>query len=186
MEIFTERLNAIISHLCVNLHFTSVSTCLKVLDTWWSHETINHITAAQTSSLPTLKEPNIPWLVFKGGVDVVGNPPPVAGCQRRVTTLQMPVPDPPHVARLEEEQLPSNHRHGIKVRLAGVGLENKTDHLFISTRKRDVSNEGFLLQWDEVSESRFIVWIPKIEYRGILCFLRSREKPLSYTFYKRK
>lgn len=89
-----------------------------------SHETINHITARlKRSSLPTLKEPNIPRLVFKGGVDVVGNPPPVTGRQRRVTALQMPVPDPPNVARLKEEQLPSDHRHGIKVRLAGVGLE---------------------------------------------------------------
>lgn len=78
--------------------------------------------AAQTS-LPTLKEPNIPWLVFKGGVDVVGNPPPVTGCQRRVTALQLPVPDPPNIPRLKEEQLPSDHGHGIKVRLAGIGLE---------------------------------------------------------------
>lgn len=31
------------------------------------------------TSLPTLKEPNIPWLVFKGGIDVVRNPPPVTG-----------------------------------------------------------------------------------------------------------
>lgn len=88
-----------------------------------SHETINHITEAQASSLPTLKEPNIPWLVFKGSVNVVGNPPPVTGRQRWVTALQMPVPDPPNVARLKEEQLPSDHRHSIKVRLAGVGLE---------------------------------------------------------------
>ena len=84
-----------------------------------SHETINH----KRSSLPTLKEPNIPRLVFKGGVDVVGNPPPVTGRQRRVAALQMPVPDPPNVARLEEEQLPSDHRHSIKVRMAGIRLE---------------------------------------------------------------
>lgn len=34
--------------------------------------------SSQTSLL-TLKEPNIPWLVFKGGIDVVRNPPPVTG-----------------------------------------------------------------------------------------------------------
>lgn len=90
-----------------------------------SHETINHKTAAKSSSLPTLKEPNIPRLVFKGGVDVVGNPLPVTGCQRRVTTLQMPVPDPPNVARLKEEQLPPDHRHSVKVCVAGVRLERR-------------------------------------------------------------
>ena len=59
----------------------------------------------------TLKEPDVPRLVLKGGVDAVGNPPPVTGRQRRVPALQVPVPDAPHVARLEEEQLPSDHRH---------------------------------------------------------------------------
>lgn len=67
-----------------------------------SEETIKHVTATQALLL-TLEEPNISRLVFKCGVDVVGNPPPVTRRQGRVTALQPAVPDPPNVARLEEE-----------------------------------------------------------------------------------
>lgn len=47
----------------------------------------------------------------------------MTGCQRRVAALQLAVPDPPNVARPEEEQLSSDHGDGIKVRLAGIGLD---------------------------------------------------------------
>lgn len=77
--------------------------------------------------LLTLEEPNIPRLVFKGGIDVAGDPAPVPGRQRRVTTLQMAVPDPPNVAGLKEEQLPSDHGDGVEVRLAGVRLESRKE-----------------------------------------------------------
>lgn len=70
-----------------------------------------------------MEEPNISRLVFKRGIDVAGNPPPVPGRQRRVAALQMAVPDPPNVARLKEEELSSDHGDGVEVRLAGVGLE---------------------------------------------------------------
>lgn len=73
----------------------------------------------------TLKEPDISRLVFKRGVDVAGNPLPVTGCQRRVAALQLAIPDAPNVARLEEEQLPSDHGGGVKVRLAGIRLETR-------------------------------------------------------------
>lgn len=119
-------------------------------------ETINHITAAQTS-LPTLKEPNIPWLVFKGGIDVVWNPPPVTGRQCRVTALQLAVPDPPNKARLKEEQLPSDHRHSIKVRLAGIRLEKRQNTLHFHTLTLCFQHEPFLFQWDEMLSDRFIV-----------------------------
>lgn len=76
-------------------------------------------------SLLTLEEPNIPRLIFKGGIDVAGNPAPVTGRQRRVAALQMAVPDPPHVARLKEEQLSSDHGDGVEVRLAGVRLQSR-------------------------------------------------------------
>lgn len=49
----------------------------------------------------------------------------MTGRQRWVTAFQMPVPDPPNVARLKEEQLPTDHRYGIKVCPAGIGLEKR-------------------------------------------------------------
>ncbi len=149
-----------------------------------SHETINHITEAHTSSLPTLKEPNIPWLVFKGGVDVLRNPPPVTGRQRWVAALQMPVPDPPNVAWLKEEQLPSDHRHGIKVRLAGVGLEiRQIICSFPHANVKFLTRGTFIAVGWSVKETFYCL---KGSQNKVESPLRSTEKPLSYKFYKRK
>lgn len=112
----------------ISLSITPVWTCPTVHHT--SRESPTCTTPARTLPL-TLKEPNVSCLVFKCGVDVAGNPSPVTGRQRRVAALQLAVPDPPNVARPEEEQLSSDHGDGIKVRLAGIGLE---------TRKRTCSS----------------------------------------------
>lgn len=129
------------------------------------HKTINHLRAAQMSLLLTLKEPNIPWLVFKGGIDVVGNPPPVTGRQCRVTTFQMPVPDPPNVARLKEEQLSSDHRYGIKLCPASIGLEKRQiecsfPHAIICLHVKFPISEIYAAH-KEVLKSCFIVWKDK-------------------------
>lgn len=93
------------------------------------YKSIKSVTAPQSLSKLTLEEPNVSRFVLKGGVDLAGDPLPVSGGQRWVTTLQAPrssgVPDSPHVARLKKEQLPSDHRDGVKVCLAGVRLQIK-------------------------------------------------------------
>ena len=149
-----------------------------------SQETINHITAAQTS-LPTLKEPNIPWLVFKGGIDVVGNPPPVTGRQCWVTALQMPVPDSPHVSRLKEEQLPSDHRHGIKVRLAGVGLG--MTQITCSHPHANVSRKShFIAAGSSVKYPFYCLKGSQNKVRRVFVLLKVQWNSLSYKFYQRK
>ena len=63
----------------------------------------------------TLEEPDIPRLVFKSGIHGVWDSFPVAGGEGRVAALKVAIADPPHIAALEEEQLATDHGHGVKV-----------------------------------------------------------------------
>ena len=74
----------------------------------------------------TLEEPDIPGLVFKRGVHGVRDSFPVPGGEGRVAPLQVAVADPPHVTAPEEEQLATDHGHGVEVCVAGVRLEHRS------------------------------------------------------------
>ena len=66
--------------------------------------------------------PYIASFVFERGVDALGDPSPVPGGQGGVPLLQTAVSDAPGVAVLKEKQLPTNHWHCIKVRVARIRL----------------------------------------------------------------
>lgn len=69
-----------------------------------------------------MEKPDIAQRVLKGGIDRAGDPLPVAGGQRWVPVLQLSGSQPPHVAGLEEEQLPSDGGGGVKGCVAGIRL----------------------------------------------------------------
>lgn len=73
----------------------------------------------------TLEEPDISRSVLKSGINFFRDPSPVPGRQRRISSLQFTFTNPPHVTRLEEKQLASDHRYCIKVCLTSIRLERR-------------------------------------------------------------
>lgn len=81
-----------------------------------------HSRASDPAPALTLEKPDTAQRVLEGGIDRAGDALPVAGGQRWVAVLQLAGPQPPHVAGLEEEELPADGGRRLERCAAGVGL----------------------------------------------------------------
>lgn len=70
----------------------------------------------------TLEKPDIARLVLKSSINFAWDSSPVPGCQCWISILEFTITDPPHITRLKEKQLASDHGYSIKVSLASIRL----------------------------------------------------------------